>query len=213
MKINQIINEKSHIDPDIIDALIDKGYTQIGQGVDQTAFLEPETGLVLKIFGTQDNARAPNSENSKPKFSRDQKMFFTWAKYCNDNSSNPYLPKFSGFESFYWNSKVYLQIRQELLFKLDKITAMLCREMARYATAEYDFDRTADFMSSPEYWHQGAWDHLVNTLGSKGLRVLYKTIDNLDDIANQMRYELDLHQDNFMARADGTPVIVDPWVV
>ena len=106
-----ILDEYSDTDPAIVDHLIDKGYKQIGQGVDQTAFLEPGTGLVLKIFGTQNNvARAPNDENPKPTFSKDQMMFFRWAKYCNNHRSNPFLPKFSGFESFYSVSYTHLTL-------------------------------------------------------------------------------------------------------
>jgi hypothetical protein len=213
MKPLEILDEYSDTDPAIIDHLIDKGYKQIGQGVDQTAFLEPGTGLVLKIFGTQDTARAPDGENTKPTFSEDHMMFFRWAKYCNNHKSNPYLPKFSGFESFYWNGQVYLQIRQEQLFKLNQGTAMLCREMADYATAEYNFDGMAQNMADPGYWHQDAWTNLIDILSPKGLKVFYKTIVKLESIANEMGYELDLHEDNFMARADSTPVIVDPWVV
>lgn len=203
-----ILDEYSDTDQGIIDYLEAKGYELLGQGVDQTAFLEPGTGLVLKIFGTQDTARAPSGENTKPKFSEDHMMFFRWAKYCNNHKSNPFLPKFSGFESFYWNGQVYLQIRQEHMVDLERDTARLCAEMAYYVTTEYSFDDMAQNLS-----HEVAWINLVNTLGPKGLKVLYKTIVKLDSIANQMGYELDLHEDNFMARADKMPVIVDPWVV
>ena len=207
MKPHEILDEYSDTDPEIIDYLEDKGYELLGQGVDQTAFLEPGTGLVLKIFGTQDEARAP-SRGGKPTFSKDHMMFFRWATYCNNHKSNTYLPKFSGFESFYWNGQVYLQIRQEYMVDLERDTARLCAEMAYYATTEYSFDDMYQNLS-----YEVAWTNLIELLGPKGLRVLYKTINKLDDIANQMGFELDLHEENFMARADGTPVIVDPWIV
>ena len=208
MKPLEILDEYSDTDPKIIDYLEDKGYELLGQGVDQTAFLEPGTGLVLKIFGTQDEARAP-SRGGKPTFSKDHMMFFRWATYCNNHKSNPYLPKFSGFESFYWNGQVYLQIRQEHMVDLERDTARLCAEMAYYATTEYSFDDMTQNLS-----YEVAWINLIKLLGPKGLRVLYKTINKLDDIANQMGFELDLHEDNFMSRGSGNfPVIVDPWIV
>jgi hypothetical protein len=67
-----------------------KGYKRLGAGVDQTAYLEPGTGYVLKVFGTQGGES----------FSADQKMFFAWAKYCMKNTDNPFLPRFAGYESF-----------------------------------------------------------------------------------------------------------------
>jgi len=208
-----ILDEYSDTDPAIVDHLIDKGYKQIGQGVDQTAFLEPGTGLVLKIFGTQNNvARAPNDENPKPTFSKDQMMFFRWAKYCNNHRSNPFLPKFSGFESFYWNEHVYIQMRQEHLKSLGGM-GRLCKEMADDAIAESSFEEMMERLSAPVWGHKDALNKLLNILGSKGVHVFYKTIVRLNDIANQMGYELDLHGYNFMARADGIPVIIDPWVV
>ena len=212
MKPHEILAEYSDTDPEIIEYLQDKGYVSIGQGVDQTAFLEPGTGLVLKIFGTQDTARAPDDENSKPTFSKDQMMFFRWAKYCNNHRSNPYLPKFSGFESFYWNGHVYIQMRQEHLKSLGYLGG-LCAEMANDAIAEFSFEDMMDRLSAPVWGYKLYMDELLNLLGPKGVHVFYKTIVRLNDIANQMGYELDLHGYNFMARADGTPVIVDPWVV
>lgn len=109
------LNEWSSTDREIIDTLKNKGYKYLGNGVDQTAFLEPNTGLVLKIFGTQMHTRPHGDGRKKPVFSDDQLMFFRFAKFCQKNSNNPFLPKFSGFESFYFENKVYLQIRQERL--------------------------------------------------------------------------------------------------
>jgi hypothetical protein len=212
MKPHEILAEYSDTDPEIIEYLQDKGYVSIGQGVDQTAFLEPGTGLVLKIFGTQDTARAPDDKNPNPTFSKDQMMFFRWAKYCNNHRSNPYLPKFSGFESFYWNGHVYIQMRQEHLKSLGYL-GKLCKEMADDAIAEFSFEDMMDRLSAPVWGYKLYMDELLNLLGPKGVHVFYKTIVRLNDIANQMGYELDLHGYNFMARADGTPVIVDPWVV
>jgi hypothetical protein len=208
-----ILDEYSDTDPAIVKHLQDKGYKLLDQGVDQTAFLEPETGLVLKIFGTQNNvALAPNDENTKSIFSKEQMMFFRWGKYCNNHKSNPFLPKFSGFESFYWNGHVYIQMRQERLNSIGAI-GKLCKEMADRAMANESFEDVAQTLTYPVWGYKNSWDKLLNILGPRGVHVFYKTIVRLNDIANQMGYELDLHGYNFMARADGTPVIIDPWIV
>jgi hypothetical protein len=60
---------------------------------------------------------------------------------------------------------------------------------------------------------QMAFEDLVKLVGPAGVDKLYKTIKKLNKIGNTKDWHLDLHSDNFMKRDDGTPVIVDPWVV
>ena len=208
----EIIDEFSDTDPGIIDHLETKGYEYIAAGVDQTAFLEPDGETVLKIFGTQDNAKAPKKKTDKPVFSADHMMFFRWAEYCNDHSSNPFLPKFSGFESFYWNGQVYLQIRQELMYPIETMLGYMLADMVNYTAAGDSFDEILDEISD-EY--NVVFQNLKEQVGMPGLKLLYKTIVEVDDISNKQGWTQDLHGDNFLSRTtDGrTPVIVDPWVV
>lgn len=51
MRVEEIITE-AHFDPGIKQFFLDKGYKYLGKGVDQMAFLEPDGGAVLKIYGT-----------------------------------------------------------------------------------------------------------------------------------------------------------------
>jgi len=80
----QNLEEFSTTDKGIRSELEAKGYQFLGKGVDQTAYLEPSTGLVLKVFGTQGN---------RQNFSADQKMFFAWYDYCSKHSDNPFVAK------------------------------------------------------------------------------------------------------------------------
>jgi hypothetical protein len=219
MKSNEIIPEEildeySNTDKSIIDHLTKQGYKLLGQGVDQTAFLEP-SGTVLKIFGTQGTTRAPGKDREKPKFSNDHKMFFRWAEYCNKNKNNPFLPKFSGFESFYWKDRVYLQIRQEMLKPIDGRVGSLLSKFTEAIYGDYletlpELDKwMAKF--APSYVPD--LQQLKKQLGPKGLQLLLSTMLKLYRVSESRGYEFDLHAGNFMARADGTPVILDPWVI
>ena len=214
MKINQILDEYSAINKGIIDALKEKGYEFITKGGDQAVFLEPGGKTVLKIFGTQDYALAPdqNKKDSKPVFSEDHKMFFRWAKYCNEHSSNPFLPKFSGFESFYWDRYVYLQIRQERMYPLKTVLGNMMEDMASFAKDGYSFNEMLDVI---DRYYDKELPSLERQVGKSGIKLLYKTIVMLESIGNEIGANLDLHSDNFLSRTpDGEfPVIVDPWVL
>jgi hypothetical protein len=204
-----VLDEYSVTDKGIIDHLTSKGYKLLGSGVDQTAFLEPD-GTVLKIFGTQLDTSIPKEKNQKPTFSNDHKMFFVWAKYCNSHASNPFLPKFSGFESFYWNDRVYLQIRQERLWKLSRDTADMMEELGYKAMDGVSF-KTA-YEEVGDFWPE-QMIKLEDEVGMQGLKLLYQTLKKLNQIAVQNGWTNDLHRGNFMSRGKNNfPVITDPWV-
>ena len=216
MKIHQILDEYSVIDPGIIAALKEKGYKYINKGVDQAAFLEPGTGDVLKIFGTGYDADVQtDGGKQKPNFSSDQKMFFKWAKYCNQVKNNPFLPKFGGFESFYWGNKVYLQIRQERLRELPRDIGLILAQMSYSAESGSSYERMKKSFDVHENWYslRVPFERFKAKLGESGLKLLYKTIVRLTKMGERNDWSNDLHRGNFMMRRDGTPVIVDPWTV
>jgi hypothetical protein len=184
--------------------LTKKGYKKLGAGVDQTAYLEPSTGLVLKVFGTQGGES----------FSPDHKMFFTWAKYCMKNPNNPFLPKFGGYESFVLDGDRYLQIRQELLKPAGRVGSLLALfsevlDDEGSSTLQDIEDYVAE--SYPSYIPD--LQKLKKQLGPKGLQLLFSTMLTVYRKSTRRGYTFDLHAGNFMVRSDGTPVIVDPWVV
>lgn len=217
MRIHQILDEWSAIDQGIIDALKEKGYEYINKGGDQAAFLEPETGYVLKIFGTNYGADVETTKNGKQtaNFSSDQKMFFKWAKYCNQVKNNPFLPKFSGFESFYWGNKVYLQIRQERLQELSYEIGDVLAQISYSAQNGSSYERMKRSLEVKDEWNslRVPFEQLRTKLGDSELKLLYKTIVHLTRMGERNDWTNDLHRSNFMMRDDGTPVIVDPWTV
>ena len=198
------LQEYSTTSSKIDKILTKKGYKKLGAGVDQTAYLEPGTGYVLKVFGTQGGES----------FSPDHKMFFAWAKYCMKNSTNPFLPRFAGYESFVLDGDRYLQIRQEVLKPAGRVGLVL--EIFAEAIEEDDADTlqeaeeyVADFNRSyiPDL------TKLKKQLGPGGLQLLFSTMLRVYVTGRKNGWTFDLHAGNFMVRNDGTPVIVDPWVL
>jgi len=207
---DEILDEWSAMDPDITSELKRKGYQFLGQGVDQVAFSEPDTGLVLKIFGTQ---KGTGQHGDKVIFSNDQKMFFKWAEFCMKNQNNPFLPKFYGFESFIFKEQTYLQIRQERL----QFIGNLGWEIAHLTNSVTEVDvqtmSKKDAINSIIGVRPRTFEELKSKVGENKLLELLATIFELYKLTKQHGYEWDLHGANYMMRNDGTPVIVDPWVV
>lgn len=213
----EIVNEESHIDPGIIAALKQKGYTMPpgARGDDAIAFLEPGTGQILKIFGTGSGADVVKKNvKQQTNFSDAQKMAYFWAKYCDMHSGNKFLPKFSGIESFHWGSAVYLQIRQERLYDLEKNWQRTIESMAWMAGREVPFD-TMDQKFTNNYYSdtKAAWEQIKEKMGNTDLALFYQTMINISNIGEQNGWYYDLHGDNIMMRRDGTPVILDPWAL
>jgi len=210
----ETLDEWSDTHPGIKKELKQKGYKFLGKGVDQSAYLEPGTGQVLKIFGTQSGT----SGSGGHQLSDDQKMFVTWAKLCNKNADNPFLPKFSGFERFVFQDQTYFQIRQERLKEIGPAagdwleTIALTIEDYGFTSAKAAVDLFRREAAENEHrWGPDEYLMLVKKLGEEETTRLIATIFSLNKIANQKGYTFDLHAGNFMMRGK-TPVITDPWV-
>lgn len=199
------LTEYSYTDKKIDRILKAKGYKRLGAGVDQTAYLEPGTGYVLKVFGTQGGDT----------FSPDHKMFFAWAKYCMKNSANPFLPKFAGYESFVLDGDRYLQIRQEALQPIGTLGRVL-----DLMAQSIDDGGAKSLDEAEEYVEDYGYDTDIKNLeklrkqiGDNGLELFFSTMLRLYLTGEKNGWFFDLHAGNFMRRANGTPVIVDPWVL
>lgn len=200
MKISEIIlesevlDEFSDVDQMIKPILMSKGYKFLGAGVDQQAYLEPGTGYVLKIFGTQEGSK---------NFTRDQKMFFKWAKFCMKHQDNPFLPRFYGYESFKFSGDMYLQIRTEQLF-----TDLKLQEAVSELSTRTRF---------PKWKHRFTQDEEKIVMRAvktpERMELLKWTLNKLYRKGSKNKYSWDLHSGNIMVRKDGTPVINDPWVL
>lgn len=196
--------------------LMDKGYKYLGSGIDKQAYLEPKTGQVLLIFGYRKNV---------DDFSPDQRMFIDWINYCNKNKNNTHLPKFSGFESFQFQGKNYIQARMEHLVELPQTirnVIYLLDEAAKYA-GRGNFDRAWEKIS--DWAEQESFDNddepewfdtekVITLLGGlEQAKGLLRTVYLVKKFAKLHQFSLDLHSGNFMMRIDGTIVVNDPFVL
>lgn len=222
MRFKEYLVEWSTTSPKIKKKLVAKGYKYLGKGVDQTAYLEPKTGKVLKIFGTAESER----KTTKSGFSKDHYLFKNWVSYCESHNGNEFLPKFDGWESFELDGEKYLQIRMERLQKLPSDLGDCLQDLAnrlevprgeqKAAIQKIMDDVGKGAESTNSKYMKGVYDELSKLailLGDKGLRQLLETIAELYTLAKKNGYTFDLHGGNFMHRNDGIPVIVDPWVV
>jgi len=220
MKINELITE-AYRSEDIAVILIKKGYKLIGDGTDQDAYLEPGTGKVLKIFGSDDNYGEKHSDGHR--------MFKIWVEYCEKNKSNPFLPKFDGWEGFELNGKKYLQIRMERLQELPLYIANVLEEfvyhlgaadtgaaiasiLQKIGSSDPDDDESFDEFDGLEEQGLDALNELMIQLGKQRFVLLLKTIVAVKKLGTRYGFGIDMHGNNFMHRNDGIPVIVDPWL-
>ena len=214
----EFLVEWSYTDIGVNSYMKKQGYDKLGAGVDQTAWHKPGENTIIKIFGTQ--------KDVYDKHSADHIMFKFFAEYCEKHKGNKFLPKFYGWESFEWNNQKYLQIRMEMLAKLTPELGEALETAVAFRAVQADpltrTNQKKSLMNFSSYYeifsarhgreHDGA-AQLAMLLGEKGLSQLYDTVAELGILGRAHNWGIDLHRGNFMMRSDGTPVIVDPWVV
>ena len=195
-------------------ALMDKGYKYLGSGIDKQAYLEPGTGQVLIVFGYR---------KGHDDFSPDQRMFIDWITYCNSNKDNPHLPRFSGFESFEFHGKKYIQARMEALKELpDQVKHLVGYiDQAVDQIGNGDFDLAIKDLARREYYDEVKDEFNIYTVkkiikylgGSVNAKNLLDTVHAVRKFGNEHGFALDLHSGNYMRRPDGTIVVNDPFVL
>ena len=213
-KWNPIDEMAGEIHGGVRKALMAKGYKYLGSGIDKQAYLEPGTGQVLIVFGYRKGV---------DDFSPDQRMFIDWINYCNKNANNPHLPKFSGFESFQFQGKNYIQARMEPLQELSDDVGMLVHQIDdAVGNAKQNFKKQiknitsyASFASAEEGDNIGyELEDTIEYLGGEQAAMnLLKTVYQVQRFARKHQFTVDLHRGNYMARSDGTIVVNDPFVL
>jgi len=192
-----------------------QGYEYLGSGIDKQAYLEPETGKVLIVFGYRKGFKD---------FSPDQRMFISWIDYCNKNQDNPHLPRFSGFVSFKFQGKNYIQARMEALQELPESVAYLVGNIAdavkktgakNYKEAFHNLAMWSSYDSwegdNPEQYDIKS---VIKYLGGENKAIgLLKTVHKVSKFAKKHGYNIDLHRGNYMQRPNGTIVVNDPFVL
>lgn len=194
-------------DPAITEVMLQKGYKKLGSGQDQVAFLGSD-GTVLKIFKT-------NKNSARGGFSEGQRMGVEWITYCQKNSNNPFLPKFSGFESFEFppdSGSMYLQIRMEKLGKVPNDWHYQLENIADKIDDHWSINTYLDeYLPDDRADTNEATATLMLHLGIEEFKQLWTTLVVLNRVCSDNDWVWDLHSGNYMSRNDGTPVILDPY--
>ena len=200
---------EANINAGIDQALKQKGYKRIGRGTDQNVYLEPGTGMVMKIF--RSNASSEGSDQITP----GQRTLKAFADYCHANTDNEFLPNFTGWETFKFNNRIYLQIRMERLFSLNPDWGDFLEGMAGMARVSNSADHKdvfiRDTIEDDSRWDNTNGAEMLSMLGSDGFNQVWDTITDLSRIADHGRFKMDLHSGNFMLGSDGHVVISDPF--
>lgn len=202
MKSHEFISE-GFIPNHFAKRLAKQGYKFLGQGVDQAAFTVPNNpNIVLKIFGYGEWG-----DDSS------HKMFFRWAKFCQKNSNNPYLPKFSGFQKVKIDDETYIMMYQERLAH-NKVIGNAVADLAQIAETINFKGKYGQPASIKDYKDDTMYQDTVDILERVGVNVkeLFKTLVKLVKIGDSQGYDWDMHSNNVMVRPNGQPVLVDPWV-
>lgn len=221
MKSTEFLDE-AYTSSAIIKHLQSKGYKKLGDGADQVVFLEPDTGLILKIFGTSRGKSGGPGELTNA-----QKSFKTFYDLSQADPGNEFLPNIMGYEPFMWGGKPYLQIRMERLFEFNSPSVRhwneVLADMAECIEAGMKFENFWSEATKPVSKNVLIWKQIRKTtrqetmqqvimhVGEEGLKKLWNTVVKLNQVAKKNGYRLDLHQGNFMLGSDGTPVISDPF--
>jgi len=214
--LEEMVNEMAgEVHRGIANVLADKGYQYLGSGIDKQAYMEPGTGQVLIIFGYRKGYN---------EFSPDQRMFINWINYCNKHRDNPHLPKFSGFESFQFQGKNYIQARMEALQELpDKVFYLVGNIIdALKKTGGKNFDDAYEKLAT--WASNDSWEgddpqkyrikDVIKYLGGKeSAKNLLKTVLKVKKYGEKHGFSIDLHRGNYMQRPNGTIVVNDPFVL
>ena len=221
MRVSDFVSE-AYVGQGIISYLLRRGYKRLGKGADKVVFLEPNTGLVLLIFGT-----SLGQSGSATELTNAQKSFKTFYELTKADPSNEFLPNIIEYAPFMYGGKPYLQIRMERLFEFKGPSVLnwnqILADMADAIRFRESFDKfwndAFEPVSKKQYIHaqisqtirRDTKQQLIMHLGKDGLKKLWNTVGMLNKVAKKNGYVLDLHEGNFMLSSEGTPVIADPF--
>jgi hypothetical protein len=200
---------------EIADTLKKAGYKKLGAGVDATVWAKDDQS-VLKIIMPQDLETADSAT----------KTFMKFYEFTQDHKELRCLPRFKKIQGenlakFSLRGKEYLQISMEKLQPLGKGSAeeILVWHLSDYAVKNTDWNTVFTDLHKIESYEDlkpKEEKRYLSFLGDKSkvleYKMLYTVMKLLYVTGSLNNMNWDLHTENAMQRADGTVVIVDPWL-
>lgn len=193
------------------------GYAELGAGADAAVYAK-DANTVIKIL-------MPDTGQ----LSTGEKTFLDFYKYVTTSKPNPFLPKFVKIQGqhharFEIDGEQFLQIAMERLqpipngSALQGIVWVLSECAARQLTWREVYN---DFLTESDIWRywsgdpdvpEKVYDMMLGQADNQAYyEALYITMLILARLGAHHGWGWDLHTENVMQRADGTPVIIDPW--
>lgn len=200
---------------EIADTLKKAGYKKLGAGVDATVWTKDDNS-VLKIIMPQDTNTADSAT----------KTFMKFYEFTQDHKELRCLPRFKKIQGenlakFSLRGKEYLQISMEKLkpLKNHSVEETMVWNLSDYAEKNTDWNTVVKELHDPKSQVElrgKEINRFKSLLDDKDFLLEYKMLYTVMKLLyvtgslNNMNW--DLHTENAMQRADGTVVIVDPWL-
>ena len=209
---------------EIADTLKKAGYRKLGEGVDATVWTKDD-GSVLKII----MPTPYNTKHAPVRVDRPELAVWTFMKFYQFTQKHKdlrCLPRFKEIQGenlakFSLRGKDYLQISMEKLQPLAKGSTeeILVWHLSDYAKQNTDWSVVLQDLLKPESYEDlkpKEQKRYLSFLEDKSkvleYKMLYTVMKLLYVTGSLNNMNWDLHTENAMQRADGTVVIVDPWL-
>lgn len=209
---------------EIADTLKKAGYKKLGEGVDATVWTKDD-GSVLKII----MPTPYNTKHAPVRVDRPELAVWTFMKFYEFTQKHKdlrCLPRFKEIQGenlakFTLRGKDYLQISMEKLkpLKSGSVEELMVWHLSDYATKNTEWDTVVKDLHDPKSYEDlkgKEVNRFKSLIDDKKFLLEYKLLFTVMKLLyvtgslNKMNW--DLHTENAMQRADGTVVIVDPWL-
>lgn len=178
------------------------GYEPIGSGFDAEVYQHPEkkTDKVIKILLGEPGRPARIAK----------KGFLAFYKFTKQHPNHPNLPKFGNPTALKLGKETVVSVPVEPLYKVgfDGMDKYIHRVLNNRGYGEWE-GLLANWEKDGDWW---ITDPKQKSLLKK-LESFHYLLQDCVEYADDHGLDLDLHGGNVMKRADGTPVLTDPFVV
>lgn len=194
------------------------GYKKLGAGVDAIVFAKTKDEVVKIVM--------PSHSEDYESAKKSAKEFHNFVK------ANPseFLPKFKAFvtdeiEEVELDGQVVLLISMERLKPMSVTEQQLYWFLIESAMLNRTVSKTIDFINDGDRVHKEfgndadgmsgyrQYFSIWNRKADAWVKPFIETVIQLYNHTKKIGFEWDLHTENIMKRANGTPVIIDPWLL
>lgn len=203
----------------ITDTLTAQGYKKLGAGVDATVWTK-DSKTAIKIIMPR-----PYSAMSEA-----SKTFFKFYNFCMRHQNIENLPRFVSMEGNQHHAKFKIDDKEFIMIAMEKLNKIpggtfseaivwimsdLVKTNKSWNSAYAEMIKPATWSLFTEMNYRDIITRLKNldATTTRKLKIFYTIMLKLYTEGLVNRFSWDLHTNNVMMRADGTLVIIDPWII